>query len=104
MDTHGQQNTKEPWEASRNRAEQNPQQGKEHPATHKAGSDELELEGLEPLVADPDKGDDETDADHAETHVEDDIGAPAPLKLLHMRPIGQGSSFCLFASRNLINR
>ena len=96
--------TEKAWEARRNSAEQNPQQGKEHSAADKAGTDEFELQCLESLVPDADEGDDEADADHAQTHVEDDIGAPAPLEFLRMRPGCEGSSFALFASGNLIGK
>ena len=96
--------TEKPWEARGNSAEQNPQQGKEHPAADKAGADEFELQCLESLVPDADEGDDEADADHAQTHVEDNIGAPAPLEFLRMRPGCDGSSFALFASGNLIGK
>ena len=68
--------------ASRDSAEQDPQQSKEHSTANQAGPDQLELQGLEAFVPDADEGDDEADADHPEADVEDDVGAPAALELV----------------------
>ena len=63
-------------------AEEDPQESKEDSTAHQAGSDQLQLQGLEALVPDADEGDDETDADHAEADVEDDVGAPGAFQLV----------------------
>ena len=63
-------------------AEEDPQEGEEDAAAHQAGPDQLQLQGLEALVPDADEGDDETDADHAEADVEDDVGAPGAFQLV----------------------
>ena len=77
--------------ASRDRAEQDPQQSKEHSTANQAGPDQLELQGLEAFVPDADEGDDEPDADHAEADVEDDVGAAAALQLVPIdSPVGDG--------------
>ena len=74
-------------------AEEDPQESKEDSTPHQAGSDQLQLQGLEAFVPDADKGDDETDADHPEADVEDDVGAAAALELVPIGlSVGDGSS------------
>ena len=104
--------------AGRHRAEEDAEEGEEDAAAHEAGPDQLQLQGLEALVPDADEGDDESDADlqqeddpeapdddrdtdHAEAHVQDDVGRAAPLELLPIRPGGQWSSFSFFTRGNL---
>ena len=68
--------------AGRDGAEEDPEESKEDPTPHQAGTDQLELQGLETFVPDADEGDDEADADHAEADVEDDVGAAAAFELV----------------------
>ena len=62
------------------RAEQHAQQGKEQPDAGQRGPDELELQCLEAFVAEADKGDNEADGDHAQSHIKDNVGVAARLE------------------------
>ena len=86
-----------PGTTGRNCAEENTEQSKEDPTSNQTWSDQLELQGLETLVTDTNKGDDKTDTDHAQTNVEDDVSTSA-FKLVSRIPAGNRSSFAFFAS------
>ena len=67
-----------------------PEEGKEHPTPHQAGTYQLELQGLEALVSDTHEGDDQPYADHTQAHVENDVCAAGSLELVPIDGPGVG--------------